>query len=364
MVAGSVWHRPHGWSGLVVLVVAFGLSGLSDRYVEEPFRRNRGLAMVPWRGLVLYPAAVAVTLPMVAVSGPVVHSVSDTSGPPITTAHYGQSPGDPEPRFGTDAQAALVQASVLAAHNGYRIPGSLAPSPLGLPASIPDLGDCDYGGEVPTEKLCARRPGGDKTLVLIGDSHARQWIPAVERLAEEHGYRAYYLVREGCAGADVTPWMQDGTGPVLTCEAFQDWARRQVVELQPDLTMLASDVAESGLLGANGERVGARAALAALLRQGMVDEIEQVRRHSGRVVVIGDPPNNQRHPDRCLSQRGATLVACMSSPGRRSLAVIGAVRSAAEDTGTGYIDVRPWFCWHDECPLVVGSTITLRDRNT
>ena len=54
-------------------------------------------------------------------------------------------------------------------------------------------------------------------MVLIGDSHARQWIPALEKIAEEEGYVAYFLVREGCPAVDQTPWKANGQGPQYDC---------------------------------------------------------------------------------------------------------------------------------------------------
>ena len=42
-------------------------------------------------------------------------------------------------------------------------------------------------------------------MVLVGDSHMRHWIPALERIATRNGYRAYYFVLQGCTPALVQP---------------------------------------------------------------------------------------------------------------------------------------------------------------
>ena len=71
---------------------------------------------------------------------------------------------------------------MLAAENGFDIPADLEPALLDLDEDRPDVGECEYFEINEDRPLCPRGdPDGDRTLVLIGDSHARQWIPALER---------------------------------------------------------------------------------------------------------------------------------------------------------------------------------------
>ena len=103
---------------------------------------------------------------------------------------------------------------MLAAENGFDIPADLKPPLQDLDEDRPDVGECEYFEINEDRPLCPRGdPDGDKTLVLIGDSHARQWIPALDELGKRYGYTAYFLVREGCPGSDVTPWLNNDTGP-------------------------------------------------------------------------------------------------------------------------------------------------------
>ncbi len=92
-------------------------------------------------------------------------------------------------------------------------------------------------------------------MVLIGDSHARQWIPALEQIAEEQGYVAYFLVREGCPAVDQTPWKANGEGPQTDCADFQDWAAETVRELKPAITLMGTDANERGYADADGNHV-------------------------------------------------------------------------------------------------------------
>ena len=361
--AKSAWGPVHGWSGVLVLGVALGVSVLSYRYVETPFREGRMLRLSRTRALLLYPATIVIVLPAVAVAGHVVRAGTDAGGPAISLSDYGQRPGDPRPAFSDDPTIALVQASVLAAENEMALPAGLEPNPLDLRKSIPDLGDCQYFGMATAAlHLCPHGdPGAERVMVLIGDSHARQWIPALDEIARDRGFRAYFLVREGCPAIDQTPWRSNGVGPNLDCQAFQDWAVSTVAGLEPAITLLATDANEGGYADEHGRHVTDDDTIAAMVESGMAAEIEKIAPHSSRVVVIGDPPIHSVSPIRCLTKRHPTLRGCLAPPTERSLQMRRATRRAAAASRAEYIDTTPWFCFRGECPTVVGRIVTHRD---
>jgi peptidoglycan/LPS O-acetylase OafA/YrhL len=369
-----LWHWPviivaryqfggiSGWRGLAVLGVALALSAATYYWVETPFRTRKVWSKGRIRALLLYPATIAIVLPSVAVANHVVRSGANDGGPPITVASYGQ--GDPAKprRFSDDPYVALVQASVLAAQNEMEIPGGLRPSPLDLTDSVASVADCPYFDLQPRElRLCPRGDTeGDKQMVLIGDSHARQWIPALELIAEQHGYVAYFLVREGCPAADVVPWKKTGGGSV-GCPALQDWAVEQVEELEPELTILATDANDRGFTDDRGNQVGDDDGIEQMLESGLVDTIEQVKPYSGKTVVIGDPPIHSISPVQCLTKDDPTLLGCLSAPEQRSIRMTRATERAAATAGADFIRTAHWFCFRDLCPTVVGDLITHRD---
>ena len=354
--SGPLWHR------LVIIALVVPLSALSYHFVENPVRRASLFQGRRLRGALLYPAVVVLTLPLLAASNHQVEAELNGGGPPITTSAFGQGSGEPHPQFSKDPVVALVQASVKAAENGYEIPADLKPSLLDLSTDIPDLGKCQYFEINNNRPLCPRGdPDGDKTLVLIGDSHARQWVPALDILSKRYGYTAYYLIREGCPSSDVTPWMVHG-GPSTDCEAFQDWAREQVAEMHPDVVVLGSEANRRGFTTDDGKLVDDVPTMATMYREGMEREIDDLSPHAGRVIVIGDPPAVVEHPGRCLSERGATLESCLSKEDKVSLTFIDSLRQAAHNKGIEFVETSAWFCDQGLCPSVVGDYIAHRDR--
>ena len=140
--------------------------------------------------------------------------------------------------------------------------------------------------------------------MLIGDSHARQWIPALEELATRYGYTAYFLVREGCPGSDVTPWLNNDSGPAVQCEEFQDWAVSQVEELQADVVVLGSQANPNGFASESGEHVTDEDTLVEMYGAGMTSQVSRLAPLTDRVILIGDPPDLTFGPGPCLSGPG------------------------------------------------------------
>jgi peptidoglycan/LPS O-acetylase OafA/YrhL len=362
IIVTEVWRPAVGWRGALVIAAVVPLSAASYYFVENPVRTAQVFRVRRLRGALLYPAVVVLTLPMLAAANTVVDDELNGGGPPITTSQFGQGSDKTKPDFSPDPVVALVQASVKAAQNGYEIPADLKPSLLDLGTDIPDLGKCQYFEINNNRPLCPRGDtDGDKTLVLIGDSHARQWVPPLDALAKRYGYTAYFLIREGCPSSDVTPWMVHG-GPSTDCEAFQEWARQQVEELQPDVVLLGSEANRRGFTSDDGELVDDEATMATMYQDGMEREIDDLSPNAGRVIVIGDPPAVMEHPGRCLSERDATLKSCLSSEDKVSLTFIDSLRQAAKDKGIEFVETAAWFCADGLCPSVVGDYIAHRDR--
>jgi hypothetical protein len=362
IIVSEAWRPAVGWRGALVIAAVVPLSAASYYFVENPVRTAQVFRVRRLRGALLYPAVVILTLPMLAAANTVVDDELNGGGPPITTSEFGQGSGKTKPAFSKDPVVALVQASVKAAQNGYEIPAGLKPSLLDLSTDIPDLGKCQYFEINNNRPLCPRGDTeGDRTLVLIGDSHARQWVPPLDALAQRYGYTAYFLIREGCPSSDVTPWMVHG-GPSTDCEAFQEWARQQVEELQPDVVLLGSEANRRGFTSDDGELVDDEATMATLYRDGMEREIDDLSPNAGRVIVVGDPPAVMEHPGRCLSERDATLKSCLSPEDKVSLTFIDSLRQAAQSRGVEFVETAAWFCADGLCPSVVGDYIAHRDR--
>jgi peptidoglycan/LPS O-acetylase OafA/YrhL len=363
ILVAAVWRPPSGWSGLLVAAGALVLSDLSYRFVENPFR-NATYFKPQLRGIALYPASVALLGLVVWAAHHQIVSELDDPQAAITTANFGQEQGEAVD-FSDDPAVAIVEASVLAAQNGQPIPHPLRPDAFSLVETddpvAADLGGCEYFGIPDPMPLCPLGdPDGDKTMVLLGDSHMRHWIPALGRIAEEQGYRAYYFVLQGCTPALVQPVTPLKDAPDEDCVFFHEWTHEQIQELTPDLVVMSTDT-QFEYVDDEGERTKNNQEIAGLIERGMVERIEATRPYAERIVVIGDVPRLKFDPE-VITERGATLEDGLSDPQARSMQMRRAVKAAAETAGVDYVDPRQWFCAYDKCPVVVGDYITHRDR--
>ena len=62
---------------------------------------------------------------------------------------------------------------------------------------------------------------------------------------------------------------------------------------------------------------------------GMTSQVERLAPHAGRVILIGDPPDLTFDPGRCLSERDATLLDCVSDGDAKSVRFAESLRDGA-----------------------------------
>jgi len=348
-----------GWRGLAVLAGALLLSDLTYRFVENPFR-DGALVRPRWRGLALYPVSVAMLGVVVLAAHTVLVGQLNAPRPAVTAAAYCDDEAGEE--CAEDPAVALVQASVRAGRAEAPVPNPLRPAALGLADHVAaDLEGCEYAGIPQPMPLCPRGdPDGDRTLVAVGDSHMRHWIPAIDRLAARQGYTAYYFVLQGCTPALVQPWTPVYEKPDTDCTYFHEWSQEQIEELRPDVVLMSTDT-QDRYVREDGSYVDDSRDIAEMIEQGMRERIESLVPLTDRVVVLGDVPRLMFDPS-MITDRGVTLADGLSAPMPRSMLMRRAVKAATKGTPAEYVETKQWFCAEDLCPVVVGDLITHRDR--
>ncbi len=342
---------------VIAVVVVITLSAYSYRFIEMPFRAGRPAHRLRrTRALVLYP--VSATLVFATAAGAWwwtgMQAGERGDNPPITVA------GAPVDGLHDNTEA-LVRASVTAARDKRAVPSDLTPDLLNLRNSIADVGDCDYEDNV--RKLCPRGTvDGERTLVVIGDSHARAWIPAFNRIIEAGGWQAYYLVKPQCTAAHVTIASLDSDAPFTDCSDFQYWVIDQVAELQPDLVVVASSPPVNGVFD-GAKRVTDIDGIIPILRHGYDKLFLELSLHAERVALVRDVPKSPDDPATCLSTGDPNLDDCMFEPVERSTVLGDVAVESARGSGIEMVDPTPWLCYQGECPIVIGGTLSYRDTD-
>jgi peptidoglycan/LPS O-acetylase OafA/YrhL len=345
--AGEVLPLP---AKLGLVAGAFLLSCVSYALVENPIRRRvRTRART---GLVVA-VCVAGFLGTAAVSLAGIDRAQQRFERPVAAAAPVAALASASAETSTAAKGALpaVVRAVEAARRGAPIPAGLTP-PLdeleGLPpryAPPPECIDHDVRATATTRVCRIGERSSRKLIVLVGDSHAMMWLPAVLELARRDGWAVVPLLRLGCTPARWTT----GYGS-KGCREWYRRAIREVRRLRPSVTLLAGGVDKRQTPFA---RAGVEGVVAAARELGAI----------GSVVVIGDPEWLGRDPVDCVLSRKASMATCTTTWPREALAAYDEVARRVTRLGAGFLGTRGFVCFERRCPAVIGRTIAWADDN-
>jgi hypothetical protein len=243
------------------------------------------------------------------------------------------------------------------------------PIPVGL---RPALGKA--AGDAPASPgLCHTPPGSDELLpceygelssnrdiVVFGDSHARQWLPALHRAGIAAGWRITQLTKSGCPSISSRVQVRYPRDHGRSCRRWRNRALAWITAERPEVVLI-SNRSRYTLVAANGKRVpGSRRPVA--WRKAMARTLGALP-SDATVIVLSDTPVMDGEPITCLKAHRQNLSACST---RRSVALASVVRkaerAAARDYGAKTLNLNDKICTYDPCPLVHGNILLWRDH--
>ncbi len=320
--------------------VALFLAAVSHFLIEAPTLRMH-LHKPRW-----FTTGIALQGATTAVAFVIASSVPAFAGSGAATSAVAFNPTDP-----SSIQAQLV--------DGLQItdaPRNLTPSLLDAPGDLPEAGfdngchadymtvkqpDCVFGD-----------PNGTKTVVLMGDSHAQQWMPALDAAAKQAGWKLVSWTKAACSLADVTLFEAKIGRDYWECDEWRRQTTARVIALDADLLVMSQSDSVPGDHYSNGEWADATGKTLATIQQADVP-----------VVFVLDTPQPALDIPECLAEHLGDVGACNSTghlsdyAGRRD-----AVQSVLETIGVTVVDPVDWFCvGRSQCPAIVGNLLVYRD---
>lgn len=264
-------------------------------------------------------------------------------------------------------QSTYALAQHQATHTNVRTAAGvrLTPQPAAAAAQIPGpLADgCELG--FATAKLSAecryRADSGRGDVLLLGDSHAVQWFPAVDAIAADHHWGLRVWARAACPLADVSKVALGA--PVKACDRWRDDVMQRAVAQRPSLVVVASLASYvSSLYDRDKHKVVGGAAARTLYQDGLERELKRLRKAGIPVLVIRDNPSFTIAGPACVLAHVKDLPAC-SSPLDLALKTDVDRRAAEAVSDVHVLDFTEDFCDDQRCYQVVGATLAYRDGN-
>jgi len=193
-----------------------------------------------------------------------------------------------------------------------------------------ESGECTYGDL-----------NSATTIVLYGDSHAAQWFPALEQLANEKGFKLVSLTKSACPSVDV-PRADQGAYKNIHCEKWRENSVQRIKGIKPAAVILSSyqyfsppsrfsDVDKWWI-------------------DGQKRLLSSLNGSSDHLIYISDTPRPMRDIPNCLASRD---VKSCNTTERTPVKVI---------RGFEIIDPAPWMCTK-LCPAIQDGYVVYRDAS-
>ncbi len=343
---------------LALVVIALGLAIATHYIIENPVRFARPLTRSSWTSISVGACLVAAAY---GLSGWQIRTNTTSS----TSARVAEKPATVAPGDGsaTATPAAVdVRALVQSSANISALPGDLVPR---LENANKDFGwllpapeECLVDPEVIESPPCVfGDPGGSRTVVVLGDSHAAQWLPAFDHIGKELGWKVELLTKAGCPAAWLSfrtayqSFTQRLIGPPPDCLPWLENTLARINASTPDAVILSSCNGCEYMVDDNGN-VLTREAWA----NGLRETLDRITSPGTTEIILGDIPRLKVSVD-CLALHPQNVQKCA----RPVETAVGATyndieRQVAETAGARFVDVTPWFC-ATVCSPVIGNML-------
>lgn len=335
VVAAVVWQPLSLEAALAVVAFSFVPAWLTKKYVEDPVRRNDALIYPLRRALALGAGCAAIGVVVGIGLGSALAQTTDTD--PVSAASTSNS---------VDSLDEVIPHPAEAREDN---PWGDDASACHQDQDSSDLKSCAFG-----ELESATR------VVLVGDSHAAQWLNALTKLATDEGWRLDTYTKSACLFGDVD--VLDGAG--RNYEACARWNQNLLQEFagsgRPDLIITSSSHTYHAIAdGIDLSPVDSRRAVA----EGLAATWKQMAAQGIPVIVIRDTPRPRIDVPECVLANYPNLAPCVvdlstaMQGNTPQLDAMGRVEEAR------MIDLTDLICPNDSCPPILGNVLVWRDSH-
>ncbi|MFT4469762.1 acyltransferase family protein [Arthrobacter sulfonylureivorans] len=335
------------WFGrMSILVLSLGLAALTKVFVEDRFRSR-----LPARRLLPTYRFAAVGMAAVMALGGLqlaevgyrnqlaqeqLASVETSRDPCIGAAAMARGPGECQPET----------------------PPRMVPEPALAKDDLPDAyADGCWSSRAFTERPVCTYGNGKTKVALVGNSHAAQWLPALQVLAEKNDWTlSTYLITR--CNLTTVPLDFNNAERTRNCLAYGKWVMEQTKGEKFDLVVTSAR--QSVTVDGESWKTTEEPAV-----EGYKTYLSEWAASGTKVLVLRDSPfpgtTISSIPD-CLAAHPDEPLACAGTP--KSWYWMDPLDRAVRELGAPGItavNLDRFFCADNVCPAVIGSIVAYRD---
>lgn len=203
------------------------------------------------------------------------------------------------------------------------------------------------------------------TVMVIGDSHAAQWVPTLSKVGTEEGFRVVIRALDACPAANLTVLAYGAVNS--DCDSFHRETEALIYELQPDVVLTANSNSYVGQIPDSAGQVKSVDTQSRLWQAGFASVIEAARAAGAVPAVIEDTPRPGGDAGVCVTRPGGTEQGC--SPTRFKafediIALRDAERAVQQEWAISHVlNFDDHLCPADTCLISDGGIPVFTDSN-
>ena len=250
---------------------------------------------------------------------------------------------------GTSSGVQVSFESVFGASTGVTS-GPVTPNPFKAFDDRPERDECLVPlGERETPSTCVEGPADGVKAVLLGDSHAQQWLPVMQVLARENNWQLNQFTKAACPVAALQP--RDGRTDPFTksdCLGWREDSINAIVALKPKYIVIGSlstyvpDYQE--------------------FKTAWDESLNRLRTTGAQLIYLRDTPYPNNNIPECVSGAEDDWSKCdfdLNNAPRTEPIVTDQVRG--ENLDIPVLDVNAYLCEATQCRAVRNGTMLYRD---
>ncbi|HEY4558878.1 MAG TPA: acyltransferase family protein [Enteractinococcus sp.] len=330
--------------GLLVVALAIIPSWLSYRFIEEPFRHWQRLKEKSARAL-RAGASLMATASIIGIAVLVTSNqmASDNVSPQASDEPMGAEVIESDP----EALEPVNQVT------------SMIPDVTEVEDDVADVySDGCHVDQVSTDfdPCVYGDPDSDYVVAIVGDSHAAQWVPTLQKIAEANNWRLETYTKSACALNTVAV-----TSSGSFYESCYGWGQNILEHFTgPDAPdHVIASASSHGAADSDEVPEGVRTGD---ISSGYADAWKQIQDAGVGLTVILDTPRPSFNVPECIAENEDNLSACAAD---RSEAIAASgykgMLNAAETVDAEAVDMSDALCSAEACAPVVGGVIVWRD---